>query len=86
LRAETVVGGDSKYSSIAAASILAKDARDAHIETLCASYPELVARYEINSNKGYGTARHMAGIREHGISQFHRRSFGLCKSSEIRPV
>lgn len=86
LRAETVVGGDGKYSSIAAASILAKDARDAYIEQLCINYPELISRYGIDSNKGYGAKLHMAGIREHGISQFHRRTFGLCKTSELNPV
>jgi ribonuclease HII len=86
LRAETVVGGDGKYSSIAAASILAKDARDTYIEHLCMEYPELTSRYGIDSNKGYGAARHMAGIREHGISQFHRRTFGLCKTSALNPV
>jgi ribonuclease HII len=86
LRAETVVGGDGEYSSIAAASILAKDARDAYIERLCAEYPELISRYGIDSNKGYGAKRHMAGIREHGISQFHRRSFGLCKTASLNLV
>ena len=86
LRDQTVVGGDGKFSGIAAASILAKDARDAYIEALCASHPELAARYAIDSNKGYGSARHMAGIREHGISQFHRRSFGPCKTAALNSV
>lgn len=86
LRDQTVVGGDGKFSGIAAASILAKDARDAYIDALCASHPELAARYAIDSNKGYGSARHMAGIREHGVSQFHRRSFGPCKTAALNPV
>lgn len=82
-RSETVIKGDSKYSSIAAASILAKDARDSHIESMCDIYPELDTLYGMRTNFGYGTKKHMDGIREHGITQFHRRTFGLCKESAI---
>jgi ribonuclease HII len=52
---ETIEGGDNKYTSIAAASILAKVARDEYIEKLCETYPELDERYKIGKNKGYGT-------------------------------
>jgi len=75
-----IEGGDNKYTAIAAASILAKVARDAYIAELCAQFPELDERYGIASNKGYGSKRHLDGIREHGISIWHRRSFGICKT------
>lgn len=76
-----VEGGDNKYTMIAAASILAKVSRDAYIEELCTHHPELVERYDILKNKGYGTKLHMDGIRQHGVSQWHRRSFGICKQN-----
>lgn len=75
----TVEGGDNAYSCIAAASILAKVARDDYIDQLCAENPELEAHYGIASNKGYGAKRHLDGIKEHGITIWHRRSFGICK-------
>ena len=75
-----IEGGDNKYSAIAAASILAKVFRDTYIEELCKEHPYLITHYDLLKNKGYGTAKHMAGIREHGISPFHRKTFGLCKS------
>ena len=75
-----VIGGDNKYSSIAAASILAKVARDEYIHELCKEHPELSEKYCIDSNKGYGAKKHMEGIKEHGITQWHRRSFGICKN------
>jgi ribonuclease HII len=74
-----VEGGDNKYSSIAAASILAKVSRDKYIEDLVLEYPELAEKYGIDSNKGYGAKKHMTGIKEHGITIWHRRSFGICK-------
>lgn len=75
-----IEGGDNKYSSIAAASILAKVARDAYIEDLCNEHPELVERYDMQNNKGYGTKKHMDGIQLYGITKWHRRSFGICKT------
>jgi ribonuclease HII len=76
---ETVEGGDNKYTAIAAASILAKVERDKYIHELCQENPELVERYGIDSNKGYGSKVHMDGIRKYGITKWHRRTFGLCK-------
>ena len=76
---ETIEGGDNKFTAIAAASILAKVERDKYIEDLCLQNPELIERYGIDSNKGYGSKRHMDGIREYGITKWHRRTFGLCK-------
>ena len=75
-----IEGGDNKYTAIAAASILAKVARDQYIEDLCDENPELDLYYGIRSNKGYGAKKHLDGIKEHGISIWHRRSFGICKS------
>lgn len=77
---ETIEGGDNKYSSIAAASILAKVSRDKYIEELCDEHPELGEKYGIDSNKGYGAKKHLDGIKEHGITIWHRRSFGICKN------
>ena len=76
----TVEWGDNKYASIAAASILAKVERDKYIEDLCILNPELVEHYGIDSNKGYGAKRHIDGIKEHGITIWHRRSFAPCKN------
>jgi ribonuclease HII len=76
---ETVEGGDNKFTAIAAASILAKVERDKYIDELCKENPELVERYGIDSNKGYGSKKHMDGIKTYGITKWHRRTFGLCK-------
>jgi ribonuclease HII len=75
-----IEGGDNKYSSIAAASILAKVARDEYIEDLCNEYPFLQEKYDLLNNKGYGTKKHMNGIKQFGISQWHRKSFGICRN------
>jgi len=74
-----IESGDNTYASIAAASILAKVTRDEYIIQMCKENPDLNTRYDLESNKGYGTKKHMDGIRTHGISQWHRKSFGLCK-------
>ena len=76
----TVEGGDNKYASIAAASILAKVERDKYIDDLCEQNSNLAEHYGINTNKGYGAKKHMDGIIEHGITIWHRRSFGPCKN------
>lgn len=75
-----VEGGDNTYACIAAASILAKVARDEYIEKLCDQHPVLDEMYSLRGNKGYGAKKHLDGIREHGITQWHRRSYGICKS------
>jgi ribonuclease HII len=72
---ECVVGGDAKYAAIAAASILAKTNRDEYMLKLHEQYPD----YGWNDNKGYGTVAHRAGIRAHGLSPYHRKTFGICK-------
>lgn len=68
-----IVKGDSKYISIAAASILAKTYRDAHMQTLHNQHPE----YAWNSNMGYPTRKHREAVQKYGPSPYHRRSFSL---------
>lgn len=74
-----IVKGDDTYTSIAAASILAKVERDNYIIELCKKYPYLKEWYSLDKNKGYGSKPHIDGIKKHGISEFHRKTFGICK-------
>ena len=74
-----IEGGDNKYCAIAAASILAKTERDKYIEELCEEHPELKEKYGLEKNKGYGTKQHLDGIKEYGISKWHRKTYGICK-------
>jgi len=71
--ARTVVKGDGKYLSIAAASILAKTYRDDYMLRLHDEYP----MYHWDQNKGYPTVAHYAAIQQHGISPYHRKTFNL---------
>ena len=75
-----IKGGDNEYSAIAAASILAKVERDKYIEDLCNEHPYLCENYSIDTNKGYGAKKHLDGIKNHGITKWHRKSFGICKT------
>ena len=68
-----IVKGDSKYLSIAAASILAKTYRDEYMEELHSQYPQ----YEWSKNKGYPTVAHREAIKKYGTTPFHRMSFNL---------
>jgi len=68
---ETIIGGDNKYTSIAAASILAKTERDLYMKEISKDHPE----YGWGSNKGYGTAQHRNAIEESGATEHHRHSF-----------
>ena len=79
----TIPGGDNLFVAIACASILAKTARDAYILDLCEQYPDLKIKYSIEKNMGYGTKVHLEGIRKHGITEWHRKTYGICKTSEI---
>jgi len=72
--------GDNKYLSIAAASIVAKVERDKYIYDLCEKNPYLIENYGLNTNKGYGTYQHLNGIKLHGTTDWHRKTFGLCKN------
>jgi ribonuclease HII len=76
-----IEGGDNKYCAIAAASILAKVARDKYISDLCEAHPKLDLYYSLASNKGYGAKKHLDGIHEYGITRWHRKTFGSCKTS-----
>lgn len=76
-----IEGGDNKYCSIAAASILAKVARDDYIDNLCQNNPKLDEYYELKKNKGYGTKKHLQGINDYGITVWHRKSFGICNTA-----
>jgi len=68
---QAIVKGDSKVAAISAASILAKTARDELMLKLHVQYPQ----YGFDGHKGYPTASHIAALREHGVSDVHRRSF-----------
>jgi len=68
-----IIKGDAKSESIAAASIIAKVTRDHIMYELDKKYPQ----YDLANNKGYGTAKHIAGIKAYGLSEIHRKSF--CK-------
>jgi ribonuclease HII len=70
-RCDTLVGGDARSVSIAAASIIAKVTRDRMMVALHDQHPG----YNWRSNKGYGTPEHYAGLKTHGITVHHRRSF-----------
>ncbi len=70
--AEAIVKGDAKVAAISAASILAKVTRDRQCALMHESHPQ----YGFASHKGYPTAAHLAALREHGASPWHRRSFG----------
>ena len=75
----TIVKGDGKYLSIAAASILAKTYRDDYMKAIAEEFPQ----YDWQSNKGYPTQKHRAAIKEYGISPYHRKSFTLLPPEEL---
>lgn len=70
---ETIIKGDGKYLSIAAASVLAKTHRDLYMDSIHEEYP----MYNWKQNKGYPTKEHRAAIRKYGITKYHRKSFRL---------
>ncbi len=72
-----VVGGDAKYMSIAAASVLAKTYRDEYMLSLHEKHPQ----YDWANNKGYPTKKHREAIRKYGITPYHRKSFNLIDST-----
>ena len=73
--ARTVVKGDGKYLSIAAASVLAKTYRDEYMRRLHEEYPQ----YHWDKNMGYPTKAHYEAIKQHGITPYHRKTFKLEK-------
>ena len=74
----TIVKGDGKYLSIAAASILAKTWRDEYMERIAQEHPQ----YDWTSNKGYPTRRHREAIRRFGVTPYHRMSYNLLGDAE----
>ena len=68
---ESIIKGDAKCYNIAAASIIAKVTRD----RIMRQWDEIYPQYEFKSHKGYGTAKHIAAIKEYGLCPIHRRSF-----------
>lgn len=76
----TIVKGDGKYLSIAAASILAKTYRDDYMNALAEEYP----MYDWKSNKGYPTKKHRQAIKDYGISPYHRKSYNLIGEGELK--
>ena len=73
IKHQCIVGGDAKYQSIAAASILAKTTRDHIMEELDNQYPA----YNWKQNKGYPTIEHKNAVAEHGMSPYHRKTFNM---------
>jgi ribonuclease HII len=73
-----IIKGDGLYSSIAAASVLAKTYRDEYMKNLHTEYP----MYSWHNNKGYGTEEHRAAIEMHGLCKYHRMSFNI-KSAQL---
>lgn len=76
---DTIVKGDGKYLSIAAASVLAKTYRDDYMKELHKEYPF----YGWNHNAGYPTREHRQGIAEHGITPYHRKTFNLLGDGQL---
>lgn len=79
LPSTTIVRGDGKYLSIAAASILAKTYRDDYMLSLAEEYPQ----YDWQSNMGYPTRKHRQAILEHGITPYHRKSYNLLGDGQL---
>lgn len=75
----TIVKGDGKYLSIAAASILAKTYRDDYMNQLAEEYPQ----YDWLSNKGYPTKKHREAIRQYGITPYHRKTFNMLGDGQL---
>ena len=75
----TIVKGDGKYLSIAAASILAKTYRDDYMNRLAEEYPQ----YDWLSNKGYPTKKHRDAIRQYGITPYHRKTFNMLGDGQL---
>lgn len=75
----TIVKGDGKYLSIAAASVLAKTYRDDYMLNLAKEYPQ----YDWQSNMGYPTKKHRQAIRDYGITPYHRKSYNLLGDGQL---
>jgi len=78
IKHECIIKGDDTYLSIACASILAKTNKDLYIEKMVKDYPDL-EKYDLLNNSGYGTKKHIEAIQKYGITDFHRKTFNICK-------
>ena len=76
---QCIIKGDGKYLSIAAASVLAKTYRDDYMEKIHEEFP----MYDWINNKGYPTAKHRQGIKDHGDCKYHRKSFTLLAPEQL---
>ena len=75
----TIIKGDGKYLSIAAASILAKTYRDDYMDALAQEYPQ----YDWMKNKGYPTKKHRDAIKQYGITPYHRKTFNMLGDGQL---
>ena len=82
---QTVEKGDNLYRNIAAASILAKVYHDEYVEELLTKHPEY-ERYGWKTNMCYATKTHIEAIKNFGITEYHRKSFGICKDYPIKKI
>ena len=78
IKHDCIIKGDDTYLSIACASILAKTNKDLYIEKMVKDYPDL-EKYDLLNNSGYGTKKHIEAIQKYGITDFHRKTFNICK-------
>jgi ribonuclease HII len=83
----SLVGGDGISYSIAAASIIAKEAHDQWVKDIIEENPDLHTRYGLGTNMGYGTSAHVTGLKQWGAHALHRKSFApvraVCPPTEI---
>ena len=87
LKSVTIEQGDAKYMGIAAASILAKTARDEYVNSMCDKIPLLDEYYGFRKNVGYGTKQHREGIIKHGITKWHRKTYGeTCRNAKVNDI
>ena len=78
-----VIGGDNKYFNIACASILAKEYHDKMIRGFIEENDEYDTHYDWNRNVCYGTEKHRIGIEKWGLSKYHRKTFGICRTKHV---
>lgn len=74
-KSTSIIKGDTKYYSIAAASIIAKEYHDNYIKELCKNNIDLDEKYNLSKNMGYGTKKHIDGLCKYGLSKYHRITF-----------
>ena len=81
-----IIDGDAQYLAIAAAGILAKVSRDRWVSEIVVEHPDWDTKYGLSTNMGYGTAAHMTGLSQHGVTDQHRRSYGPVRACLGLPV